>query len=288
MSTSETDPYRPLVWVVTPDKDLFQFIFQCLNPEGKETRVKHFQGLSQLDGESQNRPDIFVVEVSIDSEIQLCDVTEVLSNFGSARGLVLCDQDRTGPCRDLVIRGEIRDYFLVRPSLDRDYLQIQLWRTLQEVGDGPELPPVQLEDDIVDLEVLTQTDEIKQSKFSGKKVLVVEDEFISRVMLRDMLIYEGFDVKTASDVHGAVERYAKDRLDIVLLDLFMPGISGAVAVKAIRNHFEDKQVPIVVTSSYSDSETVTDCTREGIQDYIIKPIRQETLFPRLARVLELE
>ncbi len=62
-------------------------------------------------------------------------------------------------------------------------------------------------------------------------------------------------------------------------------MSGPRVVRMIREHFCQNNLPIVVVSAYSDVQIVRACIKEGISDFLLKPLRRNTLFTRLAPLL---
>jgi two-component system response regulator RegX3 len=114
------------------------------------------------------------------------------------------------------------------------------------------------------------------------KVLVVEDE----AALRDPLVYglkrEGFEVSEASDGRTALDSFAADPADIVLLDLMLPVVSGTEVCKQIR---ATSRVPIIMISA-KDSEIDKVVGLElGADDYVTKPYSFRELLARINAVL---
>ncbi|MEY4993999.1 MAG: hypothetical protein RIS82_1121 [Actinomycetota bacterium] len=113
-------------------------------------------------------------------------------------------------------------------------------------------------------------------------VLVVEDE----QSLRDPLVYlltkEGFDVIEAVDGHEAIEKFAKKGIDLILLDLMLPGLNGNEVCRIIR---QTSQVPIIMLTA-KDSEIDKVVGLEiGADDYVTKPYSTRELLARMKAVL---
>ncbi len=113
-------------------------------------------------------------------------------------------------------------------------------------------------------------------------VLVVEDE----QSLRDPLVYlltkEGFDVIEAVDGHEAIEKFAKKGIDLILLDLMLPGVNGNEVCRIIR---QTSQVPIIMLTA-KDSEIDKVVGLEiGADDYVTKPYSTRELLARMKAVL---
>ena len=114
------------------------------------------------------------------------------------------------------------------------------------------------------------------------RVLLVEDEesFIDALTIG--LEREGFDVVSAADGQLAMEKFAPDRFDIVLLDLMLPKMSGLDVCRAIRNLSE---VPIIVVSAKGEEVDAVLMLEIGADDYVTKPYRLRELVARMRAVL---
>jgi two-component system chemotaxis response regulator CheY len=120
------------------------------------------------------------------------------------------------------------------------------------------------------------------------KILIAEDEFVSRRVLKAMLESYG-DVHVAVDGQEALDAFtasldAGDRYDLVCLDIMMPGMDGKDAAKAIREREKERgirgssETPILMTTALSDPKTVIDSYyRGGATAYVVKPIEREAL-----------
>jgi CheY-like chemotaxis protein len=82
-----------------------------------------------------------------------------------------------------------------------------------------------------------------------KTVLVVDDEPVLRAIVREILHEEGYAVIEAPDGRVMLEMMAKERPDLVLMDVMMPGIDGREAYRQLRLHPEHRDVPVVMMSA---------------------------------------
>jgi len=114
------------------------------------------------------------------------------------------------------------------------------------------------------------------------RVLLVEDEesFIDALTIG--LEREGFDVVSAADGQLAMETFAPDRFDIILLDLMLPKMSGLDVCRAIRNLSD---VPIIVVSAKGEEVDAVLMLEIGADDYVTKPYRLRELVARMRAVL---
>ena len=114
------------------------------------------------------------------------------------------------------------------------------------------------------------------------RVLVVEDEQSLREPLVYLLNKEGFETVEAEDGTAALERFEKGNIDIVLLDLMLPGVSGNEVCRTIR---QSSQVPIIMLTA-KDSEIDKVVGLEiGADDYVTKPYSTRELLARMKAVL---
>ncbi|MEY3677734.1 MAG: hypothetical protein RL351_961 [Actinomycetota bacterium] len=114
------------------------------------------------------------------------------------------------------------------------------------------------------------------------RVLIVEDEQSLREPLVYLLKKEGFETVEAADGSQAIELFDKGNIDLVLLDLMLPGISGNEVCRLIR---QTSQVPIIMLTA-KDSEIDKVVGLEiGADDYVTKPYSTRELLARMKAVL---
>jgi two-component system, OmpR family, response regulator RegX3 len=114
------------------------------------------------------------------------------------------------------------------------------------------------------------------------RVLVVEDEESYSDPLAYMLRKEGFDVALAATGPAALEEFARNGADIVLLDLMLPGLPGTEVCRQIR---QTSSVPVIMVSA-KDTEVDRVVGLElGADDYVIKPYSPRELVARIRAVL---
>lgn len=114
------------------------------------------------------------------------------------------------------------------------------------------------------------------------RILVVEDEQSFSDALSFMLRKEGFEVALADDGPTAVDMFAADGADIVLLDIMLPGMPGTEVCRRIRGM---SQVPIImVTAKDSEIDKVVGLEL-GADDYVTKPFSSRELVARIRAVL---
>ncbi len=105
---------------------------------------------------------------------------------------------------------------------------------------------------------------------SQTKVLVVDDEVEFASALAERLNLRNYDTKTASNALEALSSIHKDRPDVVLLDLRIPGMDGIEILRTIKQH--DPTIEVIMLTGHGDKESVEEGMKGGIFEYIMKPI----------------
>lgn len=113
-------------------------------------------------------------------------------------------------------------------------------------------------------------------------ILIVEDEKSIRDVLKSYFLKEGWQVYTSSNGLDALKIEQKFKLDIVLLDLMIPQLSGEEVCKKIRRN---STVPIVIISSKSREKDMINGLNIGADDYIVKPFRIKEVLARVNALL---
>ena len=103
-------------------------------------------------------------------------------------------------------------------------------------------------------------------------LLVVDDGDENRDMLSRRLARRGFNVLTAEDGERALEVVGKDAVDLVLLDIMMPGMDGVEVLRQLRQRWNQTEMPVIMQTAKSDSTDVVEALDAGANDYVTKPI----------------
>lgn len=115
------------------------------------------------------------------------------------------------------------------------------------------------------------------------KILVVDDSGMSRRTLRRLLESEGHQVAEANDGMSALEQYALNRPELVMLDMVMTGMDGMEVLNKLREM--DKQVRIIVATADIQSSTREMVTAAGALGFVTKPFVAELLIAAINEAL---
>lgn len=120
------------------------------------------------------------------------------------------------------------------------------------------------------------------------RLLVVDDNEMNREMLSRRLVRNGFEVDIAADGYQALEMVDRERFDLILLDIMMPGISGIEVLETIRRKFSAPDLPIIMATAKTHSDDMVNALSLGANDYITKPIDFSGLLARIDTHLKLK
>ena len=116
------------------------------------------------------------------------------------------------------------------------------------------------------------------------KILVVDDEENVRKLFERILNTTGYNVDTAADGEEALYKVSLGEIDVVLLDVNMPGISGIEVLKRLKTGLTDYCV-IMVTANV-DINTAIETLKMGAHDYITKPFNQDDVTRKVQQAIE--
>lgn len=102
------------------------------------------------------------------------------------------------------------------------------------------------------------------------KVLLVDDEVEFASALSERLRLRNYDAKAVYHAEDALPAVRKDKPDVVLLDLKMPGMDGIEILKSIKDF--NPAIQVIILSGHGDKETVDEGIKAGALDYVMKPV----------------
>src|SRR5262249_53742731 len=114
------------------------------------------------------------------------------------------------------------------------------------------------------------------------KILVVDDDDAILRMIEARLGHAGYRVTAVSSAAAALEVLAAEHVDLVLLDLMMPGTDGYAALQAIRARRPFGALPVIILSARDLGDDVIRALRLGANDYAVKPVDFDVLLRRIA------
>jgi two-component system, cell cycle response regulator DivK len=117
-----------------------------------------------------------------------------------------------------------------------------------------------------------------------RKILIIEDVEYNRDLLVQIL-EDDYAVLTATDGASGIEAATRERPDLILMDLSLPGVDGWEATRRLKAQPETEAIPVIALTAHAmqgDEERARAC---GCDDYLTKPIDEDQLFAKLGRHL---
>lgn len=111
-------------------------------------------------------------------------------------------------------------------------------------------------------------------------ILVVDDEAAVRVSLADILRLEGYRVLVAENGRRAIEILGEEEIDLMLLDIKMPGIDGTEVLKVASKVSPDSE--IILLTAHGSLESAVEALRQGAHDYLLKPASTQEILSSVA------
>lgn len=119
-------------------------------------------------------------------------------------------------------------------------------------------------------------------KPAAAEILLVEDDAAAREAVGHSLVAHGYALRTAADGEAALREWERQRPDIVLLDLGLPGLDGLAVLRRIRR---DAATPVVILSARDEERGKVEALDAGADDYLTKPFGTAELHARIRAAL---
>ena len=116
------------------------------------------------------------------------------------------------------------------------------------------------------------------------KILIVDDAAFMRMMIKNILIKEGYDVVgEAENGAQAVEKYKELKPDLVTMDITMPEMDGIEAVKEIKKI--NPSAAVIMCSAMGQQSMVIEAIQSGAKDFIVKPFQADRIIEAVRKVI---
>ena len=118
------------------------------------------------------------------------------------------------------------------------------------------------------------------------RILIIDDEIIIRKLFTRLLTREKYKVLTASNGKKGIETVEKEKLDLVILDLKMPGIDGIEVLKRIKEI--NKNIRVIIITAFGTIKSASDALNLGADDFISKPFDIAKIRMTIKNVLKMK
>ncbi|MFB9273600.1 two-component system response regulator [Cohnella sp. CIP 111063] len=118
----------------------------------------------------------------------------------------------------------------------------------------------------------------------ANRILIVDDAAFMRMMIRDILTKNGYEVVgEAQDGAQAIEKYKDLNPDLITMDITMPEMDGIAALKEIRKL--DSNAKVIMCSAMGQQAMVIDAIQAGAKDFIVKPFQADRVIEAIKKTL---
>jgi two-component system, cell cycle response regulator DivK len=119
----------------------------------------------------------------------------------------------------------------------------------------------------------------------SKRVLVIEDQEDNRRIVRDLLTASGYELIEAVTGEEGLELTEKERPDLILMDIQLPGLDGYEVTRRIKANPELNRIPIIAVTSYALSGDDQKAAAAGCDGYVTKPFSPRVLLAKIREYL---
>ena len=113
------------------------------------------------------------------------------------------------------------------------------------------------------------------------RILIVDDDANTLEILRRWLAREGYTTVSADNGPACLEALSKERVDVIVLDVMMPGMDGLEVCERLRDNPSWRSIPVMLLTAKDDIETRSRGMLLGVSEYLTKPVNKHELFGRL-------
>jgi twitching motility two-component system response regulator PilH len=115
-----------------------------------------------------------------------------------------------------------------------------------------------------------------------KRILVVDDSPTERAFLQGLLAKKGYEVLMADSGEDGIAKSKSEKPDLILMDVVMPGLNGFQATRQITKDEATRNIPVIMCTTKGQETDKIWGMRQGAKDYLIKPIKEDELFAKIA------
>lgn len=127
-----------------------------------------------------------------------------------------------------------------------------------------------------------------QKTIDATKVLIVEDDPTTIKIVKHILEQHNFKVGFATDAEGGLKKVFKEKPDLILLDIMLPGMDGLQLLTKLQASEETARIPVVILSSLSAEKDILKGLEKGATDYILKPFSPQILVFKIKKIMSLK
>src|ERR1700719_4387918 len=128
----------------------------------------------------------------------------------------------------------------------------------------------------------------KSHQSSPGPILVADDQAANRELLGELLTTQGFKVITVSDGAEVIQELIRTQVDLVLMDVMMPRLTGFQDCEKIKNNPDTYLIPVILVTALSDKQDRIEGIKAGADDFLSRPVDKTELLARVRSLLKLK
>ncbi len=125
-----------------------------------------------------------------------------------------------------------------------------------------------------------------REEFRNRRILFIEDNEVERRLIEKILTRREYRVILSSNGEAGLEIAQKEKPDLILLDVVLPGISGLEVCKRLKQDEETKNIPIIFLTGMDTPKNLIDCYEYGAEDFLNKAISPRLLIHQIELTLQ--
>ena len=274
-------PHWP-VWAANPPNALVignttechESIINCLTAfamqiDSVDTIEQGAQAIARA--QSRGAPYVFVAVIS---KTTVCDLSQYTDSLGLTPLLrkpillIICASDCSALMPQTVIATDYPAETLHIPFTPNTLLNKIKSIIAREQGTPPHDIELSIENEII----------LKLRSREKRKILLAEDNPLNQEVALGLLQKIGLIVDVASNGNEAIVEATREKYDLILMDVQMPGVDGLEATRSIRMLPEYKTTPILAMTANAFASDKAECLEAGMNDHIAKPVTPESLY----------
>jgi two-component system, cell cycle response regulator DivK len=122
----------------------------------------------------------------------------------------------------------------------------------------------------------TQTPE-RRFKAKRKRILIVDDDRLSLIVLRQLLTAQGYEILPSSEGWDGIKRARNEQPDLIMMDIKLPDISGLDATLLLKQDDQTKNIPIIAVTAFTAPGDEAHALENGCDAYLAKPVNISSL-----------
>lgn len=135
---------------------------------------------------------------------------------------------------------------------------------------------------------MSEQSEPEVQTYKGAKILIVDDDSKNLKLMQGILASKGYEIFIANNGTEALDRLKRQNIDVILLDILMPGIDGYEVTRRIKSHPDTQDIPIILVTALDSQNDKIRGMDSGAEEFLTKPVKPVEVETRVESMLRLK